>query len=121
MYVEKSPLKIGPRPAAAPAVAPQMPKATFRDLPVNVVVRIERVEGEAIAAPNPWMNRPTSIWDRLSENPSIIDPTMNVEIPTMKISFLPNSSLSFPQGRRKEPKRSAYGDVIHSRSLRLML
>jgi len=74
---------------------------------VNVVVRIERVEGEAIAAPNPWITRPMSIWDRLSENPSIIDPTMNAEIPAMKINLLPNSSLSFPQERRKEPKMSA--------------
>ncbi len=106
-YVVKYPPRTGPRTAAAPAVAPHMPKATFRDLPVNVVVKIERVEGEAIAAPNPWMTRPTSIWDRLSENPSIIDPTMNVAIPAMKISFLPNSSLSFPQERRNEPKMSA--------------
>jgi len=107
MYVVKYPPKTGPRTAAAPAVAPQMPKATFRDLPVNVVVRIERVEGEAIAAPNPWITRPMSIWDRLSENPSIMDPTMNAEIPAMKINLLPNSSLSFPQERRKEPKMSA--------------
>src|SRR6266849_6589624 len=103
----KYPPKTGPRTAAAPAVAPHIPKATFRALPVKVVVRIDRVEGEAMAAPNPWITRPTSIWDRLSENPSIIDPTMNVEIPAMKISFLPNSSLSFPQERRKEPKMSA--------------
>src|SRR2546428_11018288 len=107
MYVVKYPPKTGPRTAAAPAVAPQMPKAPFRALPVNVVVRIDSVEGEAIAAPNPWMPRPTSIWDRLSENPSIIDPTMNVDIPAMKISFLPSSSLSFPHERRKEPKMSA--------------
>src|SRR5438128_10477031 len=88
MYVVKYPPKTGPRTAAAPAVAPQMPKATFRDLPVNVVVRIERVEGEAIAAPNPWMTRPTSIWDSLREKPSIIDPTMNVAIAAMEISFI---------------------------------
>src|SRR5438128_12126442 len=107
MYVVKYPPKTGPRTAAAPAVAPHMPKATFRDLPVNVVVRIERVEGEAIAAPNPWMIRPTSIWDRLSENPSITDPTMKVEIPAIRISFLRNSSSSFPQERGKERKMSA--------------
>src|SRR2546425_6427384 len=94
MYVVKYPPKTGPRTAAAPAVAPQMPKATFRDLPVNVVVRIERVEGEAIAAPNPWMTRPISISDRFCENPVTIDPTMKLDIPAMKISFLPNSSLS---------------------------
>src|SRR3989442_15948338 len=97
MYVVKYPPKTGPRTAAAPAVAPQMPKATFRDLPVNVVVRIDSVEGGAMGAPNPWMTRPTSIWDRLSENPPIIEPTMIVENPALKISFLPNSSLNIPQ------------------------
>src|SRR5256886_17409589 len=88
-YVVKYPPRTGPRTAAAPAVAPHMPKATFRDLPVNVVARIERVEGEAIAAPDPWMTRPTSIWARLSENPSVTDPTMNGGVPAMKSSILP--------------------------------
>src|SRR2546428_741045 len=38
----KYPPKTGPRTAAAPAVAPHIPKATFRALPVKVVVRIAR-------------------------------------------------------------------------------
>ena len=73
-------------------------------MPVKVVVRIDRVEGEAIAAPNPWITRPTRIWVRFCENPSMIDPAINREIPLMKIRFRPNSSLSFPQVRRNDPK-----------------
>src|SRR6058998_541531 len=103
----KYPPKTGPRTAAAPAVAPQIPKATPRALPVNVVVRIDKVEGEAIAAPNPWMIRPTRIWDRFWENPSITDPTTKRVIPAMKIRLLPNSSLSFPHESRNEPKMRA--------------
>src|SRR2546423_13398894 len=106
-YVVKYPPKTGPRTAAAPAVAPQMPKATFRALPVKVVVRIERVEGEAIAAPNPCIIRPTRIWLRPCENPSTMDPIINREIPATKIRFRPNSSLSFPQVRRNDPKTRA--------------
>src|SRR6267143_7132058 len=49
----KYPPRTGPRTAAAPAVAPHIPKATPRALPVKVVVRIYRVDGESIAAPNP--------------------------------------------------------------------
>src|SRR5438132_3074134 len=97
----KYPPKTGPRTAAAPAVAPHIPKATLRALPVKVVVRIDRVAGEAIEAPNPFRTRPTRYWVRSCENPSTIDPTMNSEIPATKIRFLPNSSLRFPQARRK--------------------
>src|SRR3989442_827737 len=43
----KYPPKTGPRTAAAPAVAPHIPKATLRALLVEVVVRSDRVEGEA--------------------------------------------------------------------------
>src|SRR5438552_2028381 len=57
----KYPPKTGPRTAAAPAVAPHIPKATLRALPAKVVVRIDRVAGEAIAAPNPWSTRPRRI------------------------------------------------------------
>src|SRR5713101_4398178 len=117
----KYPPKTGPRTAAAPAVAPHIPKATLRALPVKVVVRIDRVAGEAIEAPNPCRTRPARIWVRSCENPSMIDPMINREIPATKIRFLPNSSLSFPQVRRNDPKTKAYSEVIHSRSLKLRL
>ena len=75
-----------------------------RALPVKVVVKIESVDGDDMAAPNPCMARPRSIWDRLVDTPSTIEPTMKREIPAMKIRFLPNSSLSFPHVNRNEPK-----------------
>src|SRR2546425_7981230 len=49
----KYPPKTGPRTAAAPAVAPHIPKATLRALPVKVVVRIDRVAGGGHLAPEP--------------------------------------------------------------------
>src|SRR5712691_9130808 len=94
-----------------------MPKATLRALPVNVVDRIERVDGEAIAPPNPWMDLPTSICERLAESPSIMDPNTNMAMPAIRMRFLPNSSPSFPHVRRKDPKMRPYREVIHSRSL----
>src|SRR2546427_11610303 len=57
----KYPPKTGPRTAAAPAVAPHIPKATPRALPVKVVVRIDRVEGEGLAAPHPLGTPPARV------------------------------------------------------------
>src|SRR5690348_18318641 len=102
---------------AAPATAPHIPKATLRAFPVNVVDKIESVDGEAIAAPNPWIDRPTSICERFAESPSITDPTTKTAIPAMRMRFLPNSSPSFPHVRRNDPKMRPYSEVIHSRSL----
>src|SRR2546428_6784019 len=101
--VKYPPIK-GPIMPAAPATAPHMPKATLRAFPVNVVDRIERVEGEAIAPPNPWIDRPTSICESLAESPSIIDPNTNIATPAIRLRFLPNSSPSFPHVKRKAPK-----------------
>src|SRR5439155_26446642 len=91
----KYPPKTGPRTAAAPAVAPHIPKATLRALPAKVVVRIDRVAGEAIAAPNPLRTRPRRIRIRYSGNPSTSDPTKNKVIPATKNRFLPNYSVRF--------------------------
>src|SRR5207245_10216480 len=101
---------------AAPATATHTPKATLRAFPVNVVERIERVEGEAIAPPNPWMDLPTSICERLAESPSIMDPTTKVAMPAIRIRFLPNSSPSFPHVKIKDPKMRPTREDIHSRS-----
>src|SRR5690349_19802652 len=102
---------------AAPATAPHIPNAMLRAFPVNVVESIDSVEGDAIAAPNPCTARPTSIWVRFCDIPSIIEPMTKMATPTTNIRFLPNSSPSFPQVNRKAPKIRPYSEVIHSRSL----
>src|SRR5438552_18555126 len=92
----KYPPKTGPRTAAAPAVAPHIPKATLRALPVKVVVRIDRVAGEAIAAPDPWTTRPRRALIRSWGHAWTIDPTTNREIHATNIRFLPKPSLNYP-------------------------
>ena len=75
---------------AAPATAPHIPKAMLRAFPVKVVDRIDRVDGEAIAAPKPWIVLPMSNCVRSAESPSITEPKTKRTIPARKIRFLPN-------------------------------
>src|SRR3989441_8556695 len=81
----KYPPKTGPRTAAAPAVAPHIPKATLRALPVKVVVRIDRVAGEGNAGPNPLRTPPRGGWIKSFWKPTTIDPTKKKKNTATKI------------------------------------
>src|SRR3989475_10170349 len=86
----KYPPRTGPRTAAAPAVAPHIPKATLRALPVKVVVRIDRVAGEGNSGPHAWRNRPPGNRNKTLREPSTNDPTKNKKNTATKIRLLPD-------------------------------
>src|SRR5438552_18272760 len=77
----KYPPKTGPRTAAAPAVAPHIPKATLRALPAKVVVRVDRVAGKAAVAPKPCSTRPRVERNNARENPAPMDAAIYTGVP----------------------------------------
>jgi hypothetical protein len=96
-YSISQPPMIGPNAAATPAVAPQMPKATPRSLPLNVAETIDSVEGDIIAAPMPCSARNPIMMAMEADVPVPSDESAKTAAPATKMLRRPYWSPSLPQ------------------------
>ncbi len=105
-YSMNQPPRIGPIAAETPAVAPQMPKAIPRSLPLKVAETIESVEGDIIAAPKPCSTRLPMAMPIVADVPTPSDPNAKTTAPPMKILRRPNWSPSLPHVISSAPNTS---------------
>ena len=116
-YFVRIPPKRTPAAAPLPPIAPQIPSALFRSEPSSkVVVMIDSVAGEMIAAPRPWTARAAIRTPREPERPQTSDAIEKRPIPIMNMRFRPSRSAARPPRSRKPPNVIAYAVMIHCRS-----
>ncbi len=100
------PPTIGPSAIAAPVIAPHSPMASARSpRSVNTLVRSERVEGKAIAAPTPITARAAISSPGVCISPPTTLATPNTDRPASSIPLRPNRSDRLPAART-EPANS---------------
>ncbi len=109
----------GPIATAAPVVAPQIPNAVPRSLPLKALARSASEVANIIAAPIPWAAR-----DRFSTNgsparPDASEATENTPRPMVNTSRRPMRSASEPAVNRNAASVSAYASTTHCRSEKL--
>ena len=98
------PPKSTPAAAPLPPIAPQMPSALFRSEPSSkVVMMIESVAGEMIAAPTPCTARAPTSTPIEPASPQTSDAAEKTTIPTMNIRLRPSRSPARPPSSRKPP------------------
>ena len=104
-YFVRMPPKSTPAAAPLPPIAPQIPSALLRSEPSsNVVVMIESVAGEMIAAPSPCTARAAISTPIESARPQASDATAKSAMPIMNMRRRPSRSAARPPSRRKPPK-----------------
>ena len=107
-------------PAAAPLppIAPQMPSALFRSEPSsNVVVMIDSVAAEMIAAPTPCTARAAISTPIVFASPHAREAAEKIATPIMNIRRRPSRSAARPPSKRNPPNVIVYAINTHCRVL----
>ncbi len=110
------PPKSTPAAAPLPPIAPQMPSALFRSGPSSkVVVMIESVDGDTIAAPKPCTARAATSTPVDPARPQTREAIEKISTPTRNIRLRPRMSPARPPSSRKPPNVIAYAVITHCR------
>ncbi len=103
-YLTRMPPKRTPAAAPLPPIAPQMPSALFRSGPSsNVVVMIESVAGDTIAAPKPCTARAAMSTPVVLARPQASEAIEKIATPMRNIRLRPRMSPARPPSSRKPP------------------
>ncbi len=103
-YFVRMPPISTPAAAPLPAMAPQIPSALLRSAPSsNVVVMIESVAGEMIAAPMPCTARAATSTPIEPASPQASEAAENSASPAMNIRRRPSRSAARPPSSSKPP------------------
>jgi hypothetical protein len=115
-YLVRIPPNRTPAAAPLPPIAPQIPSALFRSAPSSkVVVMIDSVDGETIAAPSPCTARAATSTPVDAESPHTRDAIEKSVRPARNIRLRPRMSPARPPSRRKPPNVIAYAVITHWR------
>jgi hypothetical protein len=113
-YFVRIPPNNTPAAAPLPPIAPQMPSALFRSEPSsNVVVMIDSVAGETIAAPTPCTARAAMRTPIELARPQTSDAAEKTATPIMNSRRRPSRSAARPPSRRKPPNVIVYAIRTH--------
>ena len=116
-YFVRMPPNRTPAAAPLPPIAPQIPSALLRSEPSSkVVMMIESVAGEMIAAPSPCMTRAAISTPIEPASPQASDAAEKRAIPIMNMRRRPRRSPVRPPSSRKPPNAIVYAVMTHWRS-----